>query len=49
LARGILPVVAVVDVDGYRRIPDAELGPIVRAVVAARTLLPDGPTAQITT
>ena len=49
LARGILPVVAVVDVDGYRRIPDAELGPIVRAVVAARTLLQDGPTAQITT
>ena len=36
LARGILPVVAVVDVDGYRRMPEAELDPIVRAVVAAR-------------
>jgi proteasome beta subunit len=48
LARGILPVIAVVDVDGYRRLPEAELDPIVRAVVAARTVRPDGPTAPIT-
>jgi proteasome beta subunit len=48
LARGILPVIAVVDVDGYRRVPEAELDPIVRAVVAARTVRPDGPTAPIT-
>ena len=48
LARGILPVIAIVDVDGYRRLPEAELDPIVRAVVAARTVRPDGPTAPIT-
>ena len=48
LARGILPVIAVVDVDGYRRLPEAELDPLVRAVVAARTVHPAGPTAPIT-
>jgi proteasome beta subunit len=48
LARGILPMVAVVDVDGYRRLPETELDPIVRAVVAARAVLPDGPTAAVT-
>jgi proteasome beta subunit len=48
LARGILPVVAVVDVDGYRRVPEPELDPIVRAVVAARQTRPDGPVAPIT-
>ena len=48
LARGILPVVAVVDSDGYRRVPEAELDPIVRAVVTARQTRPDGPVAPIT-
>jgi proteasome beta subunit len=48
LARGILPVIAVVDVDGYRRVTDAELDPIVRAVVAARQTRPDGPVAAVT-
>jgi len=48
LARGILPVVAMVDSDGYRRVPEAELDPIVRAVVAARQTRPDGPVAPIT-
>jgi proteasome beta subunit len=48
LARGILPMVAVVDVEGYRRIPESELEPIVRSVVAARNVRPDGPTAPIT-
>ena len=48
LARGILPVVAVVDSDGYRRIPEAELEPVVRAVVAARQTRPDGPVAPVT-
>ena len=48
LARGIYPVVAVVDADGYRRVPDDELDPIVRAVVAARQTRPDGPVAPIT-
>jgi proteasome beta subunit len=48
LARGILPVIAVVDSDGYRRVPESELDPIVRAVVAARQSRPDGPVAPIT-
>ncbi|MBI1376108.1 MAG: proteasome subunit beta [Frankiales bacterium] len=48
LARGILPVVAVVDAGGYRRVPEGELDPIARAVVAARTVRPDGPVAPIT-
>ena len=48
LARGILPVVAVVDSDGYRRVPEAELEPIVRAVVEARQSRPDGPVAPVT-
>ena len=48
LARGILPVIAVVDVEGYRRMPDLDLDPIVRAVVAARQSSPDGPVAVLT-
>jgi proteasome beta subunit len=49
LARGILPVIAVVDVDGFRRMPDSELDPIVRTVVAARQSAPDGPVAALPT
>jgi proteasome beta subunit len=49
LARGILPVVAVVDVDGYRRMPEDELGPIAREVVARRQVRPDGPVAPVAT
>jgi proteasome beta subunit len=48
LARGILPVVAVVDVEGYRRLDDAVLEPVVRAVVAERQERPDGPLAPLT-
>ena len=48
LARGILPVVAVVDSDGYRRVPESELEPVVRAVVEARQSRPDGPVAPVT-
>ena len=48
LARGILPVVVVVDGDGYRRVPEDELDPIVRSVVAARQSRPDGPLAPLT-
>ena len=47
LARGILPVVVVVDAEGYRRVPEGELDPIVRAVVAARQSRPDGPGAPL--
>ena len=48
LARGILPVVVVVYAEGYRRVPEGELDPIVRAVVAARQSRPDGPVAPLT-
>ena len=48
LARGILPVIVLVDVDGYRRVPEDELDPIVRRVVAARQSRPDGPVAPVT-
>ena len=48
LARGILPIVVVVDADGYRRLPEAELEVVVRAVVAARQSRPDGPVAPVT-
>jgi proteasome beta subunit len=45
LARRIYPVVGVVSADGYRRLPDEEVGAIVQAVVQARLERPDGPTA----
>jgi proteasome beta subunit len=45
LARRIYPVVAVVSADGFRRLPDEEVGSIVNAVVQARLDRPDGPTA----
>jgi proteasome beta subunit len=45
LARRIYPVVAVVTGDGFRRLPDDEVGGIVNTVVAARLERPDGPTA----
>ena len=43
LARGILPVVVVVDDSGYRRVPESELEPVVREVVSRRQARPDGP------
>jgi proteasome beta subunit len=45
LARRIYPVVAVVTADGYRRVPEAEIGEVVRTVVDARLRNPDGPMA----
>ncbi len=45
LARRIYPVVAVVTADGFRRLPDEEIGEIVQTVVNARLVRPDGPTA----
>jgi proteasome beta subunit len=47
LTRRIFPVVAVVSADGYRRVPDDEIGGIVEAVVAARNIRPDGPNAPL--
>ena len=48
LTRRIFPVVAVVDVDGYRRLPDDTIGTVVEAMVAARNVRPDGPNAPLT-
>jgi proteasome beta subunit len=47
LARGIFPVVAVVDAQGYRRLTDEELRPIVEGVLSARQITPNGPHAQM--
>ena len=47
LARGIFPVVAVVDSNGYRRLADDELRPIVESVLTARQIAPNGPRAQM--
>jgi proteasome beta subunit len=44
LARKIYPVVAVVSADGYRRVPEDEIGAVVQTVVQARLDRPDGPT-----
>ena len=47
MTRGIWPVVFVVTADGQRRMPDDEVGAIVRAVVDARMRQPDGPSAPL--
>jgi proteasome beta subunit len=47
LTRRIFPVVAVVNADGFRRLPEDEIGGIVEAVVNARTIRPDGPNAPL--
>ena len=47
LARGIFPVVAIVDSAGYRRLGEDELRPIVESVLSARQITPNGPHAQM--
>lgn len=42
LIRKIYPVVAVVTADGFRRVPDAEIGEVVEAIVAERHERPGG-------
>ena len=42
LTRRIFPVVTVITADGFRRVPDEEVGAVVDAVVAARQLNPGG-------
>ena len=46
LTRSIWPVVYVITADGARRVPDDEMGPIVRAVIEGRMTDPDGPNAN---
>ncbi|WP_440099374.1 proteasome subunit beta [Streptosporangium sp. H16] len=45
--RKIWPVVAVITADGYHRLPDEEVGELVRAVVESRAERPDGPAAPL--
>jgi proteasome beta subunit len=47
VTRRIWPVVAVVTGDGYRRVPDEEIGQIVRDVLDGRMRNPDGPQAPL--
>lgn len=47
LTRRIFPVVAVVTDDGYRRVPDEEIGAIADEVIGARLVRPDGPEAPL--
>ncbi|MCW2942205.1 MAG: proteasome and subunit [Actinomycetia bacterium] len=47
LTRKIFPVVASVTSDGYRRIPDEEVGALAQAVVDGRYEAPGGPTAPL--
>ena len=44
LARKIFPVVVVVTANGFRRVPQDEIGAVVQTVVEARLARPDGPT-----
>jgi proteasome beta subunit len=47
LSRGIVPMVSVVDIDGYRRLGDDMLLDLVRRVVSDRQRRPDGPHARM--
>ncbi|TAK69661.1 MAG: proteasome subunit beta [Actinomycetota bacterium] len=47
LTRRIYPVITIVDVDGFRRLPDATVEPLVRSVLEARLASPDGPHAPL--
>jgi proteasome beta subunit len=46
LTRSIWPVVYVITAEGAHRLPDDEIGPIVRTVVEGRMTDPDGPNAS---
>jgi proteasome beta subunit len=47
VTRSIWPVVAVVTAAGYRRLPDQEIGDVVRRVLDGRMRSPDGPQAPV--
>jgi proteasome beta subunit len=42
LTRGIFPIVAVITDEGFRRLPDAEVGAVVETIVAERMTNPGG-------
>jgi proteasome beta subunit len=47
LARRIFPLVAVVTADGYRRVPDEQVGGLAERVVEGRMRSPGGPSAPL--
>ncbi|ETK37956.1 proteasome subunit beta [Microbispora sp. ATCC PTA-5024] len=47
VTRKIWPVVAVITADGFRRLPDEEVGEFVQSLLEARMTDPDGPTAPL--
>jgi proteasome beta subunit len=47
LTRRIYPVITTVTADGFRRLPDDEVGALAQAVVDARYEAPDGPSAPL--
>jgi proteasome beta subunit len=49
LPRRIFPVIAAINGDGYRRLPDAESAEYAQAVVDSRMRSPDGPPAPLRT
>jgi proteasome beta subunit len=48
MTRRIFPIVAIVDAEGFRRLPDDEVGAVVDEIVRARLERPDGPAASLT-
>lgn len=48
VARGIFPVIAVVDESGARILGEDAVAPVVEAMLAARSTRPDGPAAEVT-
>lgn len=48
LTRRIFPVVAVVTVEGYRRLPDGEVAALADTVIGGRMERPDGPASPLT-
>ena len=49
LPRRIFPVIASINDDGFRRLPDAESAEYAQAVVDSRMRSPDGPPAPLRT
>ncbi len=47
LTRRIFPTIGVVTADGYRQVPEAEVGAIADDVIGARLIRPDGPAAPL--
>ncbi|MDQ1725554.1 MAG: proteasome beta subunit [Frankiaceae bacterium] len=47
ITRNIFPVITVVTAEGFRRVPDADIGALVQAMIAGRMTRPNGPNAPL--